>query len=425
MDLTVLGINHTTAVLELRERLAIAPEKMADALQTACRQAGLAELVILSTCNRTELFFICAQGQGDAGQRSALQWLAQYQDVAAPEIESSCYLHSDEAALRHMIEVASGLDSMVLGEPQILGQMKSALAVAEAADTVGPRLKRIFQGVFSTAKKVRTDTTIGENPVSVAYAAVVLAGRIFTDLANTSALLVGAGETIELVTRHLAEQRVSRIVVANRTLERARELAGRFGAEAVLFADIPVRLAEADIVITSTASQLPILGKGAVERALKLRKHRPILMVDIAVPRDIEPEVGGLNDVYLYSIDDLHRMVDDNLRNRQHETRHASRVVEEGVAAFMHKLRSLQALDSVKELRTRAEALRDAETARALRALARGERPEQVVSTLARGLTNKLIHSPSIEMKRASAEGRDEDLKVARELLGLSDNPDE
>ena len=425
MDLTVLGINHTTAVLELRERLAIAPEKMADALQAACRQAGFAELVILSTCNRTELFFICAQGQGDAGQRTALQWLAQYQDVAAAEIESSCYLHSDEAALRHMIEVASGLDSMVLGEPQILGQMKSALAVAEAADTVGPRLKRIFQGVFSTAKKVRTDTTIGENPVSVAYAAVVLAGRIFTDLANTSALLVGAGETIELVTRHLAEQRVSRIVVANRTLERARELAGRFGAEAVLFADIPVRLAEADIVITSTASQLPILGKGAVERALKLRKHRPILMVDIAVPRDIEPEVGGLNDVYLYSIDDLHRMVDDNLRNRQHETRHASRVVEEGVAAFMHKLRSLQALDSVKELRTRAEALRDAETARALRALARGERPEQVVSTLARGLTNKLIHSPSIEMKRASAEGRDEDLKVARELLGLNDNPDE
>ena len=421
MELSVLGINHNSAVLDLRERVAFAQEKVVDALQEGCQRTGLDELVILSTCNRTELFF---PGGAPETRQSLLQWLAQYHRIPEQEIASGCYYQAGEKALRHSIEVASGLDSMILGESQILGQMKSAVATAEAADTLGPHLRRVFQCVFSVAKKVRTDTNIGENPVSVASAAVVLAGRIFTDLADTSVLLVGAGETIELVSRHLVDNRVAHIVVANRTLERARELAQRCGGEAVLFSDIPQRLVEADLVITSTASQLPILGKGALERALKLRKHRPILMVDIAVPRDIEPEVGKLKDVYLYSIDDLRQIVDDNLRSRQHEAGKAGLIVEQGVADFTQRQRSLRALDSVKDLRARAEALRDIEVERALRALAKGEPPEQVVNTLARGLTNKLIHTPSIELKRASAEDREQTLEAARRLLGLDSDGD-
>ncbi len=319
----------------------------------------------------------------------------------------------------YAFQVASGLDSMVLGEPQILGQMKSAYAVAEEAGTVGGELIRTFPRVFAVAKKVRTDTAIGENPVSVAFAAVDLAGHIFTDLATTHALLVGAGETIDLVARHLAESGVAQIVVANRTLGRARELADRFGAKAVLLADIPDQLADADIVISSTGSQLPILGKGAVERALRMRKHRPILMIDLAVPRDIEPQVGELKDAYLYTVDDLREIVEENLRNRRDEARKADVIIADGVREYSQELRSRDAVDTVKALRSHAEQLRDAELERALKALARGEAPDQVLAALARGLTNKLLHSPSIELKRASAEGRREILDVARGLLGL------
>ena len=273
--------------------------------------------------------------------------------------------------------------------------------------------------------QVRTDTAIGENPVSVAYAAVDLASHIFADLADTRALLVGAGETIDLVARHLVDNGVGQIVVANRTLGRARELADRFGAEAVLLADIPEQLADADIVISSTGSQLPILGKGAVEHALKLRKHRPILMIDLAVPRDIEAQVGELKDAYLYSVDDLRGIVEENLRSRRDEARKADVIIAEGVREYSLELRSLDAVDTVKALRSRAESLRDAEVEKALKALARGEAPEQVLASLARSLTNKLIHNPSIELKRASAEGRKEVLDVARHLLGLHGVDDE
>ncbi len=419
MGLTALGINHTTAVLDLRERVAFAPELLVDALQQACAEAHLPELVILSTCNRTELFFV-GEDEGHAlAQQSALRWLAAYHGLEEQEIAPSCYIYADDAALRHMIKVASGLDSMVLGEPQILGQMKSALAVAEEANTVGGTLARAFRCVLSVAKRIRTDTAIGENPVSVAYAAVDLAGRIFTELAETRALLVGAGETIELVARHLVDSGVGGIVVANRTLGRARELAEQFGAEAVLLAEIPDQLEHADIVISSTASQLPLLGKGAVERALKLRKHRPILMIDLAIPRDIEPQVGDLSDVYLYSIDDLREIVDENLRSRQHEAGKADQIIDEGVEDFSRELRSLAAVDSVKALRAQAESMRDAEIDRALRSLAKGTSPAQVVEGLARSLTNKLVHSPSAEMKRASAEGRQDVLDAAHLLLGL------
>jgi glutamyl-tRNA reductase len=417
MRLTALGINHNTAAVEMRERVAFAPEQLVEALQDACQRSVVEELVILSTCNRTELFY-CAQANGEPEQQ-ALAWLASWHHLPVEEIRESCYHYSDSEALRHMIQVASGLDSMVLGEPQILGQMKSAYAVAEEAGTAGRELSRIFPQVFAVAKKVRTDTAIGENPVSVAYAAVDLAGHIFSDLKSTSALLIGAGETIDLVARHLVDNGVSRIVVANRTLGRARELAQQFGAEAVLLAEIPQQLLHADIVITSTASQLPILGKGAVESALKQRKHQPILMVDIAVPRDIEAQVGELRDIYLYSIDDLREIVDQNLRSRKDEALRADEIIAAGVSEFLHDLRARGAANSVVALRGRAEQLRDAEVERALRQLAGGADPQQVIVALARGLTNKLIHSPSIELKRASAEGREDVLEVARSLLGL------
>jgi glutamyl-tRNA reductase len=417
MRLTALGINHNTAAVDVRERVAFAPEQLVEALQDACNRGIADELVILSTCNRTELY-LC--GKGDAADgKNALGWLASWHHLGAEEIDGNCYHYQDETALQHMIQVASGLDSMVLGEPQILGQMKSAFAVAEEAGTTGMELSRIFPQVFAVAKKVRTDTAIGENPVSVAYAAVDLAGHIFSDLRETTALLIGAGETIDLVARHLVESGVTGIVVANRTLSRARELADRFGAEAVLLAEVPEQLQRADIVITSTASQLPILGKGAVEAALRTRKHRPILMVDLAVPRDIESQVGDLKDIYLYSIDDLREIVDENLRNRRDEARKADEIIAAGVLEFRRALRARGAVDTVRAYRGRAEQMRDAEVERALRQLAGGADPEEVVTALARGLTNKLIHNPSIELRRASAEGRDEVLGVARALLGL------
>jgi glutamyl-tRNA reductase len=318
-----------------------------------------------------------------------------------------------------VVQVASGLDSMVLGEPQIFGQLKSAFAVATDAGTVGTELGRLFPRIFSIAKRVRTDTAIGENPVSVAYAAVDLASHIFTDLSKSNALLVGAGETIELVARHLIEAGVSRIVIANRTLGRARELAQKFSAEAVLLSEIPEQLLDADIIITSTASQLPILGKGAVEQALKIRKHRPFLMVDIAVPRDIEAQVGDLRDVYLYSVDDLREIVDQNLRSRRNEASKADEIIAEGVQRYLEERRSLAAVDVVKEYRQMAEQLREQELQRALRGLSRGDDPGQALAQLARGLTNKLIHAPTAGLKQASIDGRQDLLENARKLLGV------
>ncbi len=418
MKLTALGINHNSATLDLRERVAFSPEQLVEALQEGCDRLKTDELVILSTCNRTEMFFT-EKANSEVALENALQWLAEYHKLDPELIRSSCYEYLGEQALEHMIQVASGLDSMVLGEPQIFGQLKSAFAVAEEAGTVGSELVRLFPRVFAIAKRVRTDTAIGENPVSVAYAAVDLAGHIFTDLGNTRALLVGAGETIDLVARHLTEAGVSQVVVANRTLGRARELADRFGAEAVLLADIPEVLVNADIVISSTGSQLPILGKGAVEHALKQRKHRPILMIDLAVPRDIEAQVGDLKDAYLYSVDDLREIVEENLKTRQDEARKADLIIAEGVREYQQELRSRDAVDTVKAFRSQAEQLRDVEIEKALRAVERGEPVEQVLNALARSLTNKLIHSPTIELRRASAEGKPEVLELARGLLGI------
>ncbi|HAN28960.1 MAG TPA: glutamyl-tRNA reductase [Haliea salexigens] len=420
MNLIALGINHNSAGVEVRERVAFAPEQVTEALEDACEHAGLDEIVILSTCNRTELYAMVPEAALGAEKSAQLvDWIANYHHLSRDELRRAAYYYEAADALRHMVKVASGLDSMVLGEPQIFGQLKSAYAVAAEAGTIGADMGRLFQKIFALAKRVRTDTAIGENPVSVAYAAVDLAGHIFSDLAACDALLVGAGETIELVARHLIEAGVRRIVIANRTLGRARELAQKFGAEAVLLAEIPEHLPHADIVITSTASQLPILGKGAVEQAIKVRKHRPVLMVDIAVPRDIEAQVADLPDVYLYTVDDLRDIVEQNLRSRQTEARKADQLIEEGVSQYLEELRSLAAVDSVRQYRDLAESIRELELQRALRALARGDDPQQIVAQLARGITNKLIHAPTAGLKRASAEGRQDLLAGARRLLGL------
>lgn len=416
MAFIALGINHKTASVDVRERVAFDPARLLEALRGLCSDAGAREAAILSTCNRSELYLEMEAGR----QQQILDWLAGYHGLGATDLQHCAYVHENDQAVRHMMRVACGLDSLVLGEPQILGQIKDSYDAAREAGTIGPLLGRLFQATFSTAKTVRTDTAIGENPVSVAYAAVSLARQIFTDLGDSQALLVGAGETITLVARHLHEQGVRRIVVANRTLERARQLADELGGEAILLSDIPDALVHSDIVISSTASQLPVLGKGAVERALKLRKHKPVFMVDIAVPRDIEPQVGELSDVYLYTVDDLHEVVAENLKSRQGAARAAEELVLRGTADFMARLRELEAVDVLRSYRQQGEGLRDEELDKALRALANGTAPEDALRQLARGLTNKLLHTPSVQLKRLSADGRHEALAVAQELFGLT-----
>lgn len=443
MSLLVLGINHNTATIAVREKVAFAPELMQEALQQACAKAGIAEIAILSTCNRTELYYVPAALPvgSDAShpqdetlpvtsvQQQALDWLCEYHHLSPAELSDAVYGYQDVDAVKHLMRVASGLDSMVLGEPQILGQIKSSFEVAKQAATVGSNLYRVFEEVFVVAKQVRTETAIGENPVSVAFAAVTLAQQIFTDIHTATALMIGAGRTIELVIQHLKAAGVSSIVVANRTLTNAQELKRKFGVREVLLSDIPEELVKADIVVSSTASQLPILGKGAVESALRARRHKPIFMVDLAVPRDIEPEVGELEDVFLYSVDDLSQVIDSNLKNRQAAAREAELLIEQGIESYIRKERGLGIVSTLRSFREKAEQLRDAELDKALKALEKGVPPQQVVSELARLLTNKLIHAPSVQMKKASADGHNELIQLAEQLFELEasneavDNP--
>ncbi len=415
MTLLAFGINHNSASLDIRERVAFSPDQMLEALTDARRAAQLDEVAILSTCNRTEIYAVTR-----AAPELLIDWLAAYHHLPQSELHACHYWLQGEEAISHMMRVACGLDSLVLGEPQILGQMKSAYAVARGANAVGAGLHSAFQQVFSIAKRVRTETAIGENPVSVAYAAVSLAQQIFSNLTEDTALLIGAGETIELVARHLSEKGVSKLIVANRTLGRAKELAEHFGAEAILLSEIPEQLHRADIVISSTASQLPLLGKGAVESALKQRKHKPMFMVDIAVPRDIEVEVGELDDVYLYTVDDLREVIDENIKTREVAAQKADAIVAEGVDLYLRELRALDSVSTIKAFRRKAEMLRDDELQKAQKALASGGDPDQVLTQLARNLTNKLIHSPTSAIKHASAHGRGEMISLAQELFELT-----
>ncbi|PID42687.1 MAG: glutamyl-tRNA reductase [Proteobacteria bacterium] len=404
MSLLALGINHKTASVDVRERVAFSPEKIRQALGQVLNVANVNEAAILSTCNRTEIY--CSVELN--GSHAILEWLGDYHGLKVSDLESCCYTYWDEDAARHMMGVACGLDSLILGEPQILGQMKSAYGVAKEANTVGYILSRLFEQAFSVAKRVRTDTAIGENPVSVAYAAVTLASHIFSDMSANSALLIGAGETIELVARHLSETGVNDITVANRTLERAKNLSDQFCGKAVVLSEIPEQLPLADIIITSTASPLPILGKGAVERALRIRKHSPIFMVDIAVPRDIEPQVGELDDVYLYTVDDLQKVIDENVKSREGAAEEARHLVASGATEFMSWLRQLGAVSTLKRFRSRAENVKELELQKALKSLSAGTDPEKVLAALAKGITNKLIHSPTVQVRKATSEGKDE-----------------
>lgn len=419
MTLLAFGINHNTASLELRERVAFAPEQMRDALVQASHCPGLEEVAILSTCNRTEVYVQLAASV-EPSPEPVQTWLTRYHQLAPGALDQCHYWYCDGEAVGHMMKVASGLDSLVLGEPQILGQMKSAYSVACDAGTVGRSLHSAFHQVFGIAKRVRTETAIGESPVSVAYAAVSLAQQIFSDLKRDTALLIGAGETIELVAQHLTQHGIGKLIVANRTLERASLLAEKFNAEAILLADIPEHLHRADVVITSTASQLPLLGKGAVESALKKRRRKPMFMVDIAVPRDIEPEVGELDDVYLYSVDDLREVIDEGLRSRQQAAAKAQTIVAEGVEQFLRERRALDSVSTIRAYRQKAEELRDQELQKALRALEAGTPAEQVLHQLARGLTNKLLHAPTTRLKKAGATGETHLLDFTHELFDLS-----
>lgn len=415
MALLAFGINHKTAPVEIRERVAFAPESMPDALRELTARKAVNEAAILSTCNRTELY--CGLNSEDPGE--VLEWFRNFHRLTSNEVDPYVYTHPDRQAVRHILRVASGLDSLVLGEPQILGQMKQAYTTASEAGTTGQVLNRLFQHTFSVAKQVRTDTAIGASPVSVAFAAVNLAKQIFSDLGRHTALLIGAGETIELVARHLHENGIDRIIVANRTFEKAHVLASEFDGYAIALTEIPGHLAEADIVISSTASPLPILGKGAVETALKQRKHRPMLMVDIAVPRDIESQVSDLDDVYLYTVDDLQEIIQEGLRSRQEAAQQAEEIIDTQVTHFMGWLRSLNAVGTIREYRRSTEAICEQAVEMALRQLNAGKEPDYVVRELARQLTNRLMHNPSERMRQAGYEGRDELLDVARELFNL------
>ncbi|MHB8471701.1 MAG: glutamyl-tRNA reductase [Gammaproteobacteria bacterium] len=419
MSLLALGINHTTAPLEIRERVAFPADRVGKALHDLIALPGVAEAAILSTCNRTEVY--CQLDDRNPQPISA--WLRQYHALPYDDLDAYIYQHPDQAAVRHMLRVASGLDSMILGEPQILGQIKSAYQDAQAAGTLGLMLGRLFQHTFAVAKQVRTDTAIGASPVSVAFAAVSLARQIFGDLSKQTALLIGAGETIELTARHLHQHGIGRMIIANRTVERAHGLAAQFNAYAIALADLPAHLAEADIVISSTASQLPILGKGSVESALKARKHRPMFMVDIAVPRDIEAEVATLPDVYLYTVDDLREVIQEGLKSRQEAAKQAEEIIDVQVSNFMDWMQSLDAVSTICAYRSHAEHTRDQAFELARQQLAAGKPPEEVLKQLAHTLTNKLIHTPTTQLRLAGAEGRADVLDAARRLFDLKLEP--
>jgi glutamyl-tRNA reductase len=421
MALLAFGINHRTAPVDVRERVAFARERLHAALADLCRATPVREAAILSTCNRMELY--CEAESDSLGP--VFQWLGEYHRVPVDRIRSAAYEFWGEQAVRHVMRVASGLDSMVLGEPQILGQLKEAYGLAREADTVGPHLGRLFQQTFSVAKQVRTETGIGANPVSVAFAAVSLIRHIFSDVAHTRALLVGAGETMELVARHLREQGVGRIVVANRTLGRAQALAETVDGQAIELSDIPEALAQADIVISSTASPLPIIGKGMVEQALRRRRHAPMLMVDIAVPRDIEQGVADLQDVYLYTVDDLQQVVDENRRAREVEAIKAEEIIQRRAGEFMDQLRGLDANGVIRDYRGHVDRLRETELQRALSALQAGGDPAEVLARMSQTLTNKIMHAPSAALKRAAEEGRLDLLDWSRHLFGVADDPDD
>ena len=413
MSLHSLGINHQTAPVDIREKVAFSPDQLEKALRELKALPIVRESVIVSTCNRTEIY--CdLEVESDHGLS---HWLSRYHGMSEDALQPYIYQHSNQETARHLFRVASGLDSMVLGEPQILGQLKTSYDQARSGRYINSVLDRLFQHSFSVAKRVRTDTEIGSNAVSVAFAAVSLSKQIFGDLGELRALLIGAGETIELVSRHLKSQNIGSMVIANRSLDNAQRLANEIGAEAVQINQVPEQLVHADIVISSTASQLPILGKGATEDALRQRKHRPIFMVDLAVPRDIEAQVGELDDIYLYTVDDLQNVVDENLRSREVAAEAAQEIINLEVIAFSHWLKTHQSADEIRQLRQKAESIKQ-QCLEKTRLLLQSENdPEKALQQLANTLTNKLLHGPTIEMRRALKAEDDEKVRYLQSLI--------
>ena len=420
--LFALGINHKTAPVEIRERLSVSQHELDDALHSLRSGVRLPESAILSTCNRTEVYF---RESGEDSEHRVVDWLGGYHGIDRSELRPYLYLHHDGSAVRHTLRVASGLDSMVLGEPQILGQMKTAYQYAHDAGTLGLSLERLFQHAFATAKDVRTETAIGQSAVSVAFAAVSLGRQIFGDLKPLTAMVVGAGETIELALQHLRGLGIGRVIVANRTEERARSVAERFDGEPIGLDHLGERLPEADIVISSTAAPVPILGKGAVERALRKRRRKPMFMVDIAVPRDIEPEVGQLEDIYLYTVDDLQEVIDDNMASRQAAAEQAEEIINQRAGEFMRWLRARDSIDSIRQLRERAETVKDETVERALAMIRAGRSPDEVLPWLAHTLTNKLMHHPCKSLNTAAHEGDARLLEAAHQLFQLPEREDD
>lgn len=412
MHVLSVGLNHTTAPVAVRERAAVAAEHLNEALIDIAKYTAIEEAAILSTCNRTEVY--CQVP--DAGVSVVSQWLCDFHQLPRDEVAPYLYALPDQDAVRHAFRVASGLDSMVIGEPQILGQMKTAFATAHKNGNTGKVLNRLFQHTFSVAKEVRTSTSIGSHAVSVAYAAVALSKQIFSDIAQQTVLLIGAGETIELTCRHLYAQGVRDIIVANRTVARAEGLAREFGATAISLHELPTRLPDADMVFSSTASTLPILGKGAFESALKKRRNKPVFVVDLAVPRDVETEVGDLNNVYLYTVDDLNQVVTENLKSRQDAAVEAEKIVEQHTLDFMHWFENLQSIPTIRQLRNRTSQITESELAAAQKRLAAGDNPADVLEYFAHSLSRKFMHHPTESLRRKHDEAL---LLATRELFGL------
>jgi glutamyl-tRNA reductase len=418
MSVWALGINHHTAPLDLRGRFAFALDQIQPTLhgyrQSLIRQP---EATLLSTCNRTELY-----GAGDqSAVEPTLEWLAQTGGVSAHVLKDHAYVLREDQAARHAFRVASGLDSMVLGEAQILGQMKDAVRAADEAGALGTTLHQLFQRSFAVAKQVRSSTEIGAHSISMTAAAVRLASQLFEDLKDIRVLFVGAGDMIELAATHFAAKTPKSMSIANRTLERGEKLASRFGAEAMRLADVPDRLHEFDAIVSCTASTLPIIGLGAVERALKKRRHRPMFMVDLAVPRDIEFEVKALDDVYLYTVDDLASVVQTGKDNRQAAVAQAEAIIDAGVLSFMHWMEqrdpSHGVVPLIQQIHAQADEWRGAEMARARKLLARGEPVEAVLEALSRGLTQKMLHGTLAELRSGDAQAREATAQTVSRLF--------
>jgi glutamyl-tRNA reductase len=418
MPLHVVGLNHQSASLEVREKLAFPPERQGDALADLATQPGVSEAVLVSTCNRTEVY--CRAETAAA----AREWLEAQARLSGLSVGDCLYSHTEDAAVRHAFRVAAGLDSMVLGEPQILGQVKQSVRTAEGAGTLGPQLGRLFQQTFSVAKEVRTRTALGAQSVSMSAAALKLAQNLFGDLTKTKLLLIGVGEMVELAATYFVAQRPGAVVVANRTLARGEAFAERFDAQAIALSELPARIAEFDMILTGTASTLPILGKGLIERALKVRRHRPMFIVDFAVPRDVEPEVASLSDVFLYTVDDLGAITQENAGTRRAAAEEAEALVAKQVSVFRAWLDSRAAVPAIIELRKRADQYREAELARARARLAKGEDPAAVLDALAKGLTNKFLHHPSQALSRAADREREELMRAIEVFYPEIDAPD-